>query len=628
MAMLPDPFCHKYLQLPMLGFTACLLGQAVIAAEPEQKALTGRLELGVRTVDISGDRYKYKQHVDLDSGARLFGFDITYSPEAARQSAPDLVAFHTTGVGGDPYQNTRLLIRKYGKYRFRYEHRKSDYFYEDLLIRPEDVDIEASNEGDLHTFDLERTSHRVDFDYQLTQRAELQLAYDRYDREGDGTTVLDIQREEFELHSPIDQALQNLDFGLEYALDKITLTFHERWREFDHSQFSAIDGASEGLDLLGPTRLDAFLLKQPYSYDSREHQLGLLARPTERLRLRADVLVTDLDMDVTSIENADGIDFVGQPFQTRDLATGGAQRDTFQVFLAGSYAISEQVQLTADFREQRMDQEAKIAGNATDGASDWDINTRWFSLGVEVTPTDALHLSAGWSREDRDVELRNIVGTALEATKETSVNDGYWLQLNYRTSDHMDWLVSVENNRVDDAFTSSSATDSLRYRLRGRYRWDNGSLLTVSHRQTEYDNDVSDWRSDSRQSAARISHSGERVTLSMGYTWVDTERSILQLVTGGFRQELFDIDYRADTSFWDVDFLWAPTSRWELSASHRRYRNDGSFDTQRDDSRLGASYALSEHYRISLRYRHIDFEEPPGEDFGANLLEASVGYQF
>ena len=111
---------------------------------------------------------------------------------------------------------------------------------------------------------------------------------------------------------------------------------------------------------------------------------------------------------------------------------------------------------------------------------------------------------------------------------------------------------SIEDNSIDDPFTLASATENRRYKLSIRQRWDNGLSLTGSYRRTDVENGASGWAADTEQTAVRMSYRNTRFLVSGGYTAVETARSMDQLVTAGFRQNLFLIGYSADSSFADA----------------------------------------------------------------------------
>ena len=95
---------------------------------------SGHVELGIREVNITGDEYKYKQHLNLESGARVFELGFNFRPENTDGMVPDRVEFDASGLGGDPYQNISMTLQKNGAYQFSYQHQKSDYFYTKITM--------------------------------------------------------------------------------------------------------------------------------------------------------------------------------------------------------------------------------------------------------------------------------------------------------------------------------------------------------------------------------------------------------------------------------------------------------------------------------------------------------------
>ena len=241
--------------------------------ESEANRLSGYWEIGFRSVDVDGSSNKYRQHLNLDDGLWLSGFGLVYLPEEKTAFTPDRIEISASNLGSEPYQNISIGVRKYGSYRFSYQRQKSEYFYQDILIDSSEENPEMSNGGDFHHFDFDRVRDRLNFDIQVGDQAKFLLDLNQYTKKGESTTVLDIEREEFELEQPIDQKLKNYNLGFEYRWDKSTITFNQRWRDFYNDVEIFLLNPSEGSAPLDPTRLDNFYLEQPYGYDSRETQV-------------------------------------------------------------------------------------------------------------------------------------------------------------------------------------------------------------------------------------------------------------------------------------------------------------------------------------------------------------------
>jgi len=604
---------------------AALLSALLLAGSAHATdEFSGHVELGLREVDVQGDENKYDQYLNLDNGPRLFGFSARFAPFEPQGSMPDLLDVRITGLGGEPYESLGLTVKRHGAYRFRYNRQKSDYFYEDLLIRPEDASVEGSTGGDFHHFDFERVRDTASVGIDVTERATLTFDFDRYEKTGDSTTTVDVEREEFEVDQPIDETWRNAGFGLEYAWERATLTVSERWQRHENDYSWFLPGFSLGSDPAEPTELSSFFLNQPYDSDVREHALALMLLPTDKLTLTLDVRDIDLELDVDVAESSQGIDFTGASF-TRDLnGGGGIDRDTTLVEAAGTYAVSERIQLSASVRHYDLDQDGAMAFDGEDTTSRWALEQLGFELSAQFAVSNELSVALGLHRESRDAEISELATGGAFLREEETEQDGYFVMAQYQPVRGLRLSFQLEENRVDDPYTLASATDARAYRLRARYRVNDAWSLTASHRRTDYENDDTDWESSSEQSELRVAYAASRLTLSAGVSRIEVDREIDQLVSGGFRTDRFDIRYAGEASLWDLNADFKLTDRLELSAGVRAYDNDGSFDVRRDDAQLAAAYRLPQDYLLQLSYRNVDYSEGHLEDFDADIWELSL----
>ena len=602
-----------------------LAGFAVLSTSVfAEEYFTGHVEIGLREVDVQGDKNKYDQHINLSDGARLAGFSARYAPRQSEGNTPDLLDLRIVGLGGEPYESIDVTARKYSTYRFRYSRRKSEYFYEDLLVRPEDASVEGSTGGDFHQFDFERTRDTLSLGLDLTSQAKLTFDFDRYEKSGDSTTTIDVEREEFELDQPINEELRSSTLGFQYDWERVTLTVREQWQRHENDYSAFLPGFSAGSDPTEPTELNNFFLNQPYSSDVREHAVGLQIRPTDKLQTRLDFRQIDLDLDLDAAEGAQGIDFLGNPFD-RDLqGVGEVERSTQLVDAEAIYALTERWQVGASIRYYELDQDGSVVFGGEPADSHWQLDHLGYELSAQAALTDDLHIAFGWQTESRDAEFVETQIDGVFARSEDTDQTGFFVQANYQPDAHLKISLTVEDNRIDDPFTLASATDALRYRLRGRYRFDNGLSVTMSHRRTDYENTNTDWQSTTEQTDIRFELALERLTLVAGYASVDLENEIDQLVRGGFRQDLFAIKYEADADFWDASADFQVNEKLSLSGAFRTYENDGSFHVERDDVRLAAHYTLPQDYVVGLSYRRIDFSEGDLEEFDADIWEITL----
>jgi predicted porin len=608
-----------------------LIAGAAYAGSAASATFNGHVSVGYREVDVSGDEGKYRQHVNLEDGARLFDLGLVIQPGRDADSPaamPDRVELNASGLGGDPYQSARLRVQRYGSYRFTYDHRSSDYFYEDLLLAPEDASVEQSTGGDFHHFDFERNRDTLALDLDLSQRAKLSLGFARYDKNGDSTTVLDVEREEFELDKPIDESLDRYDLGFTYDWDHVTVTVGQTWQEYDNDSQIFLPGFSPGSEPTEPTSLDLFFLDQPYGFTSSDQRLSVQVRPSSRWIVELDARAGDLDLDMKATERAQGTDYEGRPFDREDTGEADVDRKTLLLDASVAYLVNDRIQLNAGVRRYDLEQDGTVLFGETAGTNAWDIETTGFELGVDMAVTTTLTLSGGWSTEKRETVVSHSNDGPDETNEVDTDRDGFFARLSYRPNRRAQVTLSFADDRIDDPYTLASATDAQRYRARASYRWDNGLTVSASYRHTDYENDNTGWISESRQSDIRLTHASERLTVSVGASFVELEREVDQLVTGGFRQDLFAISYGADADFWDGAVRWHVTDQVDLTASYRAYDNEGSFRVDRDDVRAGVEFMLPADYALMLSYRNVDYNEDDLESFDVDVWELALKFRW
>jgi hypothetical protein len=608
----------------IIGFLVFLLCVASTPLVNANETISGYYEIGLRSIDLDGSEAKYKQHLNLDSGLWLSGFGLTIEPNENNPLTPDKIEISASNLGSEPYQNLSIGIRKYGSYRFSYKRQKSEYFYQDILIDLADEDPEMSNGGDFHSFNFDRVRDHLSLDVNLTKSAKLLLDLNQYTKKGDSTTVLDVEREEFELEQPIDQKLKNYKLGFEYRWDKAAVTLSQRNRDFYNDVEFFLHGLSEGSRPVDPTRLDSFLLEQPYGYDSNETQVNLNFRSTDNLVVQADVLYANLDMDVHSLEMATGIDFLGNLLQTNISGDGRSDRTIRQLYIGGDYAITDHLRLTASLRDQELEQKSDLDLAGVINAGNWLIDNTSVALSLEAIINKYWTISGGVTIEDRQTSYDQVSSNVDQEINEESQYEGYFLTVAYRSNKGLTLNLSAEESIIDDPFTLSSPKNSRNYRLRVGYKWDTGLKFSSSYIRRNRENELSGWEANSKQTNLRLSYNKDPVSLSLGTALVDIDRSIDQLVTAGNLQVLFPIDYQADSDFWDGIIRWKISNKVNLISSYRHYDNNGSFVVKRNDSRLAVHIDLPRNYSMNVSYRNIDYRED-FESFDVGIWELKFG---
>lgn len=605
---------------------AVLLGTApALAQDSGDYGFSGELRIGYRSVDFGGNGDKYREDLNYDDGPRLFDLRFDFAPEEGVGNLADRIFLDVNDYGGEPYETLSLGVQKFETFDFRYDRRKSDYFYSDLL---------SAGHPDFHTFDFERVRDTARLDVELTERAQLGFGFDRYTREGESTTTLDVSRDEFEMDRPIDESSSTYFANFSYAWEQVTLTLEERRRDFDNDVSLFLPGFSEG-EAPGPASLDFFFLDQPYEYTADEHVARVVATPG-RLTVRAQVLLQDLEMDVDASERSRGVAFNGNPLATDLTGSGAIERDLQLFDVDLTYLVSDRVAVIGGAYQRDFDQEGDFlfGGDLNRGA--WDVETRGVEAGVEVVAATGVTLTGGVRWEERDVRSEAEGGGEDFLTDETTEHTGYFGTAAWRPSGTgFSLTATVDNSSFDDPFTLASPTDRLRVRLRAAYQLDNGFTLSGSYLDHEIENDNSGWDASYDQANLRLAYSRDGLDASLGYGLLEIDRDVDQTVVtlpgfGGGQQIPFAIVYSAEADTIDGRLRWQASEAWILGGSFYLYENDGSFALERDDLRLFVDYLFPQGTTVGVAYRTVDYDEADFafDDYDADILEVSVGYRW
>ena len=599
-------------------------------------SLDGEFRLGYRFVDIGGSENKYAEDFNLDEGVRLFEFRLDFEAPENLRGVADRISLDIDSFGGDPFQSLHLRMQRFGSYDFRYDRRESTYFYNDVIL-PIDLSTPSlSNAGDFHTFDFDRIRDTANLTIHLAPRAKLDVGFERFSRSGDSTTVYDVSRDEFELDQPFDESYDELRIGFQYSWPKVTLVLEERIRDFETEVDAFLPGASLGEDPADATTLDFYRFDRPYTLDSSHHLVRLNAKPTDRLRITGAALFFDFELEAEADEVVRGTAFNGQPLDTVTVGRAEIEQEGELFDIDFSYLLSDRWAVVGGVRQHSFDQEGRGDFGSDEPVGAWHVETTALELGFETTLAPGMTLSLGVLSESRDVEHAADTDGTLGELEETSTDhDGFFGRIGWTADNGLRLQLSVEDSSFDDPFTLASPTDRRTYRLSARYQSENGFFVNGSFQSYDFENGNSGWDATRDQLTARFGWRSQRLDVALGYSMIEADRDIDQLVTtlpgfGGGQQFLFPVLYRSDADFLDAHLRWRAQGNVSLGADIRTYENDGSFGLERDDFRAFVELGIFERYLLNLAFRTVDYEEQANsfDDYDAEIIEVSVGYQF
>jgi hypothetical protein len=612
-------------RIPCTSLATLLVCAAAPAlAQNGAPAVTGSVSVGTRSVDVGGALTKFREDVNLDAGVRLFDASLHYQPNE-RGSGIDRFDLDATGLGGDPFESIHLGVRKYGAFDLKLDRRRSAYFYEDTILPAALASVAGSTRGDVHHFDFERVRDSAALDIDVSPATQLSFGLEHQTRVGASTTTLDLQRDEFELDKPLDESLNGLTVGLRHSWDHITLIIDEQLHDFKNTSELILPGYSLGSNTTDPADLQFFMADQSYDYASRSHGVRLMAKPTAKLDLNGGWRTESLDLDMQANESSAGTTFAGDPFTSTPAGPAAVRRDIAVADLNFGYAVGDRVRVVGSARHNSLLQDGGVTYGPDVGAGNWDIDTDGWEAGFEYAVTSTILVSAGWSAEKRtDTRSWTLDTTSSVDTDEQTTRAGYFARLLVHMTGGVELTAGIEDNDINDPFALASPSASRRYKVGVKRRWDNGISINGSYRKTDVANDAAGWLADTKQADVRVLYQHDRAQVSAGYSQINVDRSISQLVTAGTVQALFPIDYAADSTLWDASTRWRINDRYAVGGELRAYDNAGSFALSRDDRRVFLDVDLGKTYVLRVAYRDLDYKEDAYDNYDARLLEVAL----
>ena len=606
--------------------------QAQQASQESESKLDGRFRFGFRGVSVNGAEGKYRQHVNLDDGPRLFELRFDYEPVGGFGEAVDRFEFDLTNFGGDPFETFRFNLRKYGSYNFQYQRLKNNYFHEDILFPGEFEDQSLHLEGDFVTFDTDRVRDVANFDLKLSPSARLNVGFNRYTRKGDSTTKLRVARVVTPVMRPIDEKMNEFDIGFQYRWEKAALILQERIRSFDNAYALFLPGASERDP---DTTILSFFRDQPYDLKSAQHTVRVNLTPDPRWLVRASLSIENMDFDGDIAESsatlAEGV------ISRSDAAGGGeVQRDTSWIDLDASYLLNERLSLVGGFWRNDLDQDGNFTFGEDENLGRWEMSTTGVEGGLEYGFSQALTVSGGLRYESRDVDYAQGENALPDPRSRNTTHTGLFLAAGFRPQRLFNLNAELETGKYNDPFTLASPTDRLRVRLQANVNRANGVYVRATYIGHRLKNDnrppgqltPSDWESDRDHLNARVGYRQDGVDVSGGYAFVRVRHDVEQTINPASDPFLIPILYKADSNFVDGRFRWRFLPGWRLGGDLRFYDNEGSFAIRRNDVRAYVEVAVYERYLLNFGYRRVDYEEKLRgfNDYDANIVEGSIGY--
>ncbi len=606
-----------------------LAGLFVLSASPvsgqEENEFYGDFLLGYRYVDTSGTLSKYKEDFNLFDGVRLFNFNLHYQP-GEDMNLFDRLDVYANNLGGDPFETLSIFVQKYGGYQFRFDRRKSTYFYNDMH--------EAGGHlYDLHSFNFDRIRDTGSLKVMLHDAVDLIMSFDRYSKEGESTATFDINRIEFEFDEPVQEDYSQVSIGANVRLNnRYSFLFEEQIMDYENTNSLFLPGyADGGASARYPSSLQYFHLNQPYTINSNLHSLKFNARPFDNLILKGAVQLRNQDMDLDYSESAMGTNYLNRLFSTSLSGGGTFDRTTHLYDLDATYLLMNKLAVVGAVRYHDFEQEGTFSYDGESETSSLGYSTLGFEGGIQYQFSPRFTLTAGYRNETREYQ-----GTETVNYEDETRRNGFFGNLNLKISQMLRLTADYQHGIYDNPFTLISPTDFYRLRITARFNYEDFSI-NASYLRNQTTNDVLDelWESHSDRINFTGSYNTDPLQISAGYTLISTiheSERIIAFPPSWYGAGTFpwDIYYEGKSNLLDVSLKYDISEQVKIGAYGNVYDNSGFWDLSRTMLKGFFEYMFPNGLVSNLGYRYIDFKEDSSgfNDYTANILELSFGYRW
>jgi len=589
----------------------------------EEKEFYGKFMVGYRMVDTDGAETKYMEDINLEKGPRLFNFNLTYAPLGNMKKLFDQMDIRLNNFGGDPFETFAIEIRKYGKYQFQYDRRKSAYFYNDML--------EA---GDYHTFDFDRINDSGMLKVWLNKDFRAYIDFNRYTKKGESTTSFDFNRVEFEFDKPIDEMSTDFGLGLDYSGKWFSFVLEGKMQDYENANSMFLPGyADGGASARYPSAFYYYDLSMPYNMDGNTYTAKFSARPFACLLLRGSMQFVKQDTDFSYFEDSWGLDYLGYEFMYGDSGSGEFERKIQTYDFDMSYIINSKLAFVGAARYQNFEQTGTFTTTMESSAMDLKYETGSVEAGVQYQPTGKIGITLGFRYEKRDIEDEVEIENVNGPTERT----GFFGTLNWRPAKVFKMTADYQYGSYENPYTLISPTDYHRFRLTAKAKlksfYVTGSYL---YNKSKSDENMLMWESSKNQLNLRLGFHTGKVKGSAGYSLIDVSREGDRTIyyppawSGGEGSFTWDILFDGTSNLFDAYLYFKLDKAWGLGGYFNYYENTGSWELSRSTLKAFAKYQFQCGFITQLGYRLVDFKEKKNgyNNYKANIFEISFGYRW
>jgi hypothetical protein len=304
--------------------------------------ITSSIEIGYRGIRVDGDLNKYKSDLNYKAGPRLFDSSFLMRSKDGKGGPFDTLLVTSSGWGGDPYGQMRILAEKPKWYRFEGSYRRFKYFRflnnianPNWIFSPTTFSLPPNPVTGEHGFNT--STQLGDFDLTIlpknkTIRFSVGYSPERYS--GPAYTSYHIGGNEFIFLSNLKSRANDFRLGADGKLGPIDFSFQQGFRRFrDDSSINL--GATPGVNLNpAVASFTTFNRTEPTRTNVNYTTFSAHTLVAKKLDITGRIVHSSSTSNSVFLENMTGTNFA-----TRIGSGAGAQLGAPNILVLGQYNI-------------------------------------------------------------------------------------------------------------------------------------------------------------------------------------------------------------------------------------------------------------------------------------------------
>jgi hypothetical protein len=358
------------LAVPLLAFALAARGQEAAPpkeepAPPAEASSPYEIEIGFRTLDVSGNEDSYRTQINERSGLLLHSFTmLTTGAGGGSSRFLDRLRVDAADLGASPAGSIRIEADKADVYRFRLGYRHSDAF--SALPAFANPLLGQGVIPGQHTYDRTRNTLDADLDLLPGRSVTPFVGVSLYRLSGPGTTTYTLGGDEFRLSQDLRDREHELRLGTGFQLGWLYGSVTQGWRKTRSAEtltLAPADGSGNNTDpVLGhPVLASAITRDDRTRVDTPFTNLFVTGQLGKRVRVVADYVRFAADSSGDGSEDAAGsfVSFALSRFFNglTETASSSAKNTTWRGGARAEVVLLEHVVAFAGYRKEHRDLE-------------------------------------------------------------------------------------------------------------------------------------------------------------------------------------------------------------------------------------------------------------------------------